>query len=140
MHKLPSLHSLHSITTAAGAASSSSSSSQLPAGCTVDAFWSVGPLAATPPPSPLSVALTQTSKVALAHRKLKKAALNEPSCLCLLSVWHMKDMWLCEAWRPYQHMVDKTTWQELCNLVYGKLSHPSESQETSVCVCGHLYM
>lgn len=53
-------------------------------------------------PPGFSVVLTQASQVAFARRKLKQATLNEPSCLCLLSVWHMKDMWLCETWRPYQ--------------------------------------
>lgn len=65
-------------------------------------FGRWGPWKLLPPPPRFSVVLTQASQVAFARRKLKQATLNEPSCLCLLSVWHMKDMWLCETWRPYQ--------------------------------------
>lgn len=81
----------------------------------------------------------QASQVVLTHRELKQATLNKPSCLCLLSLWHMKEMWVFEAWRPYWAHARQNDLARRLQFKAWKQSHSSASKEPD-CACGHLYM
>lgn len=93
--------------------------------------------ASPPPPSRIDGGGPRpTSQVASAHRELKQTTLNKPSCLCLLSAWHMKDMRLCDAWRPYQaHATQKNDLARTLQLRGWKQSHPSGRQMARADMC-----
>lgn len=107
--------------------------------CSLISITTATGAAASPLPPAGSSVGPQASQVVLARRKLKQTTLNKPSCLCLLSVWHMKDMWLYDAWRPYQAHARQNDLARKLHFRVWKQNNPSGSQETD-CACGQLYM